>query len=54
MKYIVEIGNGYKLVGPFDTKAEADAYVEEHQFSKRWSGFSFNVHRLETPAPVIA
>lgn len=55
MKYIVVIGNLAHIVGPFDTRREAEAYADSIMYSSgRWAGYSVNVAAIYPPSINVA
>lgn len=45
--WIVEIGNGYLLFGPFASKGEAREWVEASKYANM--GYSVTYHLLQNP-----
>lgn len=47
--YVVEIGNGSAVFGPFPSRTQAEAYAQRVRHSGRWAGFTVMVLVLRMP-----
>ena len=49
--YVVIIGNQTRVVGPFPSYTEAQAYIDSVvAYDQRWNGYSTSIARLDKPA----
>lgn len=50
MKYIVVIGNLAHVIGPFNSRREADMYASTIEDNPRWFGYSVTVTVIYPPS----